>query len=207
VGRQFSLIPPEFNSFGWINPETFEGEDSSWSDFVNQYMIKYAGRLVDGGRLDKEIADKLLYLTKKFTPNLERASLIHRDLKPFNLMVGERVAILDWENAMLGDALFDAGVLLSRFPDDQRVYNAFSIGLLNNKEIEPEDSETRIRTYSLVNLVGAICFFGENAPREFFQRLETSIQELDSPSRKSLLAPIDIEIPALLPEYWKNPDQ
>ncbi len=180
AGEQFARIPAGHDTFGWISPEDLTGENRSWAGHISQHITKYAGRLRDAGELDSTEANNIISLVNKNVPDVQNASLVHRDLKPLNLIVkGENVAILDWENVMFGDPLYDLGVLTSKFPDDERIIRGFRMGLLNNRY--DQDQRRVVTMYGLVDLVGAICFYRGKAPRELYTRLRDTIKQLESP--------------------------
>jgi aminoglycoside phosphotransferase (APT) family kinase protein len=58
------------------------------------------------------------WLIERLPEDAERASLVHGDFKPDNVMldardVGRLVGVLDWEMAAVGDPLIDLGILLA----------------------------------------------------------------------------------------------
>lgn len=203
VGEQFSRVPADQTSFGWISPDSPVGTSPSWLEFLADYTQKYVGRLYDKHRIDKKTAEEIYKLVDTRTPLVSSASLIHRDLKPLNLLVGKRVGILDWENAMFGDPLFDLGVLFSRFPDDERMIKGFMRGLLGG--LPNDDQKDAVTLYSLINLVGAICFYKDQVSPSLFQRLEDTIKEMNSPSGENrIFSSKRIHKPFPLPSYHRN---
>ena len=200
VGKEMAKMPSDLTSFGWLDPKTLKGESSSWSDFISQHITKYATRLGNNGELDKDMVAKIIQLVEKNTPNIQAASMIHRDLKPLNLMVNnEKVTILDWENVLLGDPLYDLGVLVSRFPDDERLIKGFMIGLIDN--VLDKDQNRTVSVYSLVNLVGGLCFYRGKAPRAYYNRVAETVRALESKKVKSTLSSRTIKTPNPLPSY------
>ena len=95
--------------FGWPHPETLRGEFKSWESFLIFFVQKYGKRLLDCDIISCEALDNLLRKITNFSHCLIISpSLIHRDIKPANILYASNGPyILDWENALLGDSLFD----------------------------------------------------------------------------------------------------
>ncbi len=202
VGKQFAKIPLEYGTFGWIDPQSHEGSSSSWSNFMIQYITKYADRLRRRGEIDSNQTKRIISLVSQNVPNLKKSGLVHRDLKPLNIIVMNGVPfVLDWENVMLGDPLFDLGVLHSRFSNDERITKGFMYGLLGNAC--STEQKRAITVYSLVNLVGSICFYNGKAPNSLFAQLDWTAEQLESPE-VSILSDKNIRYPHPLPIYTRN---
>lgn len=203
IGEQFSQVPADFETFGWITGKNQEGGNLSWSDYITEYIVKYTSRLRDKGELDSSEATRIIDLVSKNIPELKKASLVHRDLKPLNLIVNkEKVTILDWENVMLGDPLFDLAVLSSRFPSDERLTKGFMIGLLDNACTK--DQQRSVSVYGIVNLVGSICFYRGKAPRDIYNRLKDSLDNLDHSTPVAILSNKTITYPKPIPSYLRD---
>lgn len=203
LGKIFSIIPPEFDTFGWIIPGSHLGTHDKWPSFLASHVEKYAAGLRNRGSIEPSTTDHIVRIVEKQTPNIARASLIHRDLKPLNIMVskrGDTVYVLDWECSMLGDPLFDAGVLHSRFNDDERLHKGFTRGLVGG--IPDNDQSRTASIYSLVNLVDTLFAYREKASRQLYTNLDETVRNLDSRSPNFFsLQSLEIRAPEPLPSY------
>lgn len=205
LGGRFSIIPPEHNTFGWITSGSHTGNHPTWPSFLIEHVQKYASGLRNRGSIDSPTTDQIVMLVENQTPNISRASLVHRDLKPLNLMLNNSgaVCVLDWECSMLGDPLFDAGVLHSRLYRDERLHKGFTRGILG--KIPNKDQCRTVSIYSLVNLVDTLFAYREKASRELFTNLNETVKNLSSrsPNFFALQFP-EIRTPKPLPSYLKN---
>lgn len=158
VGNQLKKMPLEFKRFGWINPETFNGEFATWNKYLYDFVQKYGLRLYKRGVLEKfQIAIVLKYI-KKLPNNFKMAGFVHRDLKPQNLIFNPRdkkVYMLDWENAILGDPLLDLAILKTNFKN-QKIYRGFIKGFLNRPLNDAERKSVDL--YSVIAMIGTLNF-------------------------------------------------
>lgn len=112
VGQQLSCLRDIGSRFGWIDAVTGFGTRDNWSDFFISHVETYIRRLVRYGLLMPGLAEGFMQFLRNTDLSLSRASLVHRDLKPGNLLLDDcmRVAIVDWENAFLGDSAYDVAI-------------------------------------------------------------------------------------------------
>jgi thiamine kinase-like enzyme len=91
-----------------------------------------------------------------------------------------RLVILDWECAMIGDPLYDVGVLQSRYCEDDRLYKGLLHGMTGSR---PNfDQCRRSSVYGLVNLVDTLFAYKDRATRAHWQKLNDFVHTLNSPS-------------------------
>jgi len=157
IGSQFRKIPLEFKSFGWINPETLEGEFSTWKEYLCDFVQKYGLRLCKLNLLEKNDIDIILKQVE-ILPNLMSAGLIHRDLKPENIIFNpenKKIYILDWENVILGDPIFDIAILKTNHKNEN-IYRGFIKGFLNRPLNNIEKKS--INLYSIIAAIGILNF-------------------------------------------------
>lgn len=117
VGTQMLLLKGVTKKFGWIDTEALEGEDESWGSFLGAYALKYGRRLIDAEIIQAKHLQLLLLVHAKIDLNIGNSYLLHRDIKPSNIIQdpGGNLWILDWENVMLGDPLYDLAIFSNRY--------------------------------------------------------------------------------------------
>lgn len=119
VGRQLALLrQPHLNGFGWVDPKTWRGTSLSWRSFIGQYVETYGSRLVREELLNRSHLTRLQERCQELVPELDQPALVHRDIKPANLLLEDEtnlVWVLDWENVLLGDGLYDLALFGIRF--------------------------------------------------------------------------------------------
>ncbi|HEU4966113.1 MAG TPA: aminoglycoside phosphotransferase family protein [Candidatus Saccharimonadales bacterium] len=112
VGLQLAKLDNISEGFGWINPHSRVGTYQSWGSYLQDYAATYTGVLTEAKLIEQSEADKLLSQTSNANLGLVRPSLVHRDIKWGNLILAETqdVFIIDWENVILGDSLYDLAI-------------------------------------------------------------------------------------------------
>lgn len=112
VGEQLAALKNVSSGFGWVNPDTELGTYESWSEFLVEYAIIYATGLVEEGLLEASLEQKLVEQLRAENLDLATPMLVHRDIKWGNLVLDKtgKVFLIDWENAMLGDSLYDVAI-------------------------------------------------------------------------------------------------
>lgn len=200
LGESLAPVPAEYETFGWIVPGSHLGIQSSWPDFLTGHVERYAKGLQDRGKIDATKAKEIVEIVGKQTPVISRASLVHRDLKPLNLMIekeSERLVILDWECAMIGDPLYDVGVLQSRYYRDERLSKGLLQGMVGGRPSREHCRTTSV--YTLVNLVDTLFAYRERAGLAYWENLDSMIRNLNGPS-PDFFAMQDIQIRKPYPE-------
>lgn len=153
VGKQLCNLESVSSTFGWIHPETHVGSHPSWRQFLVDYVDRFAGILAQYGLLASDLGQKLLQMTRDLDDSLKQASLVHRDVKPGNLILRSNggVAIIDWENAIFGDSIYD--VALYEVREGQSLASSeFARGS------QTETSSQRYRLYGAIALLGMTDF-------------------------------------------------
>lgn len=117
VGRQMKLLSGVSKRYGWIDPTSFVGSSANWRKFLRCYTLQYGTRLVRDGILESGSLEKTIRFLDEVDLALSQPSLVHRDLKFTNLLRDKngKVWIVDWENAILGDPLYDLAIFGVRY--------------------------------------------------------------------------------------------
>jgi aminoglycoside phosphotransferase (APT) family kinase protein len=156
LGPQIAkLLKGRTTGYGWITLARNTGAYRDWRTFLTDFTDRYTAVLIKKGIISRIAVEKLKVRLHSL-PQLEPA-LVHRDLKPNNILVknGHLGAILDWENAILGDNLFDLGVIVGRLGKESEATKAVIKGY--EKEVGNID-RNRLELYSLVALIGEVDF-------------------------------------------------
>jgi aminoglycoside phosphotransferase (APT) family kinase protein len=112
------------DGFGWLTP-SFTGMHEHWSDFLS--VIDNVAYAYDSGAISKK---DVAWLQKKLSAVSfgGKGALLHGDFKPSNFISGPHgLTILDFQNCMSGDPLYDIGIGLFFIPhieDFLYCYNA-----------------------------------------------------------------------------------
>lgn len=117
VGRQLALLNHyAVSGYGWIDSTTLKGCYETWKSFLLSYVDTFGSRLVAAEIVDSTYVAKIFATIKNTDLSLTSSCLIHRDLKSTNLLVDEKgkVWIVDWENVILGDPLYDLAIVGTR---------------------------------------------------------------------------------------------
>ena len=203
LGEVIRRTPQEYRTFGWIVPGTFQGISNSWNEFMSKHIETYASGLQRRGKLDNSEVRQIVETVSRQVPDITRAGLIHRDLKPLNLMLehkSNRLVILDWECAMIGDPLYDIGVLQSRYCEDDRLYKGLLHGMTGG--IPDSDQCRRTSVYGLVNLIDTLFAYKERTTRSHWQKLSDLVHTLNSSSPDFYpMQTRKIKIPKPIPSY------
>ena len=153
VGVQMHKLLLPSQGFGWPHPRTMEGEFPDWSSFLCHFSSTYGMRMIKTGIIPVALVANILNLIKKINPKVIAPFLVHRDIKPRNILYtpDHRVWIIDWENAILGDYLFDVASYGARYGHDllwHRLAEGYDAGVESSK----------YNLYEAVLLVGLIDF-------------------------------------------------
>ena len=122
IGEQLAARRQDHLGYGWIDPTLMQGAYNSWVEFLCDYTERYTEPLVRRDVINTTLQKKVLkaishYHELRNTPS----SLVHRDIKPGNIVWGDQGAFLiDWENVILGDPFYDLCVYRCRFGTGRR---------------------------------------------------------------------------------------
>jgi len=146
---------------GWFDPElqtiTPFGESDGWFAFIRKTLDE--GQAAQ--RLGRDVAARLRTLLDRHPHALDgfvdAPCLLHADFKPANLLIRvERpavAAVLDWEFAFSGPALFDLAIMLRH---EEEMPPRYVSAMLESYQSErgplPEGWRTAARLLDLVNL-------------------------------------------------------
>ena len=97
------------------------GLHRSWSDFVLTRLDAHVTACLDMAAIDHAERELILSLFSEAEPALgarDRSALLHGDLGGHNLLVadGRIVGLIDWEDSLLGDPVFDFADLATFHP-------------------------------------------------------------------------------------------
>lgn len=150
VGRQLALLAKDIISvnYGWINPISMVGSNDSWKSFVLSYAQKYGNRLVQLRIIKESDMQKLYEYIDYADLKISGPRLINRDIKPSNIIVGEngKVWIVDWENVLLGDPLYDLAIFGVKYGH----------GILWENLMKGSCFDASVPKYALYEIIGLI---------------------------------------------------
>ncbi|MDP2631036.1 MAG: phosphotransferase [Candidatus Uhrbacteria bacterium] len=108
IGPHMLKLGGVIEGFGWISPNEWKGEFETWQSFLQHFHQRYGIRLASQGILTHGHVSSVERAIEKLEQPVE-SFLLHRDLKPANILRDNKNGfwILDWENSILGDPLFD----------------------------------------------------------------------------------------------------
>lgn len=117
VGRQLSMLGDIGVNYGWINPVSFQGNSKSWQVFILEYTKTYTQRLIKEGIITENDFLKILHAIGGENMDISTSFLVHRDIRLPNLISDSegKVWIVDWENVLLGDPLYDLALFGTRY--------------------------------------------------------------------------------------------
>ncbi len=154
VGNQMRKLKGVTSYYGWINLETGCGEYASWQGFLQDYLDRYGEYLCRRGLFDTGSHMQVKDALQKIDSSEVVSSLIHRDIKPTNLKEDhDTVWIFDWENAILGDGLYDLAVFGAR-----QGHGALWKGLVQGYDATDTVHSLKYLLYEIVVLIGVIEF-------------------------------------------------
>lgn len=106
------------DGFGYLDQDR-KGTFSTWPDFLLAMSEKASFTLVREGFMHNRdwAAVQRLLLDLRGEIAIETGVLVHRDFKPGNILVNQRslAAIVDWENCIVGDPLYDVATIMLRY--------------------------------------------------------------------------------------------
>ena len=154
VGEQMSNLEGVSSGFGWIDPISGMGTSESWEAFLHGHLSGSESRLLECGDLPEEISRAVHGMIDRFDLSLPQPYLVHRDIKPSNIMRDEEgnAWILDWENTMLGDPIYDISMFGMKYGHGAQ-WEALRAGY---GLVLPEE---RYGLYEIIGLIGMIDFY------------------------------------------------
>lgn len=116
IGQQMMRLSNVSKRYGWIDPDKLTGVYETWELFLLSFAKVYGKRLVDANLLNEKRLQKVINKINDSNLSLSFSYLIHRDIKLSNIIYSDdgNVWIIDWENAILGDPLFEIAVFGAR---------------------------------------------------------------------------------------------
>jgi len=153
VGRQMTLLNQSASGYGWINAVTFRGCYETWKEFLLSYVDTFGLRLSAAQIIDQKSVAKVTAIIKGTDLPLNPPYLLHRDLKPTNLLIDEKskMWIVDWENTILGDPLYDLAIVGARGG-----HNLVWRNLVGGRSLEVDS--VRYQLYEVLALFGFLDF-------------------------------------------------
>jgi len=164
VGTQVALlnnVPFHYNrGWGWIDPASMIGISKSWQSFLLFYVQTYHEQFVRKNILEEKHLQKVYSAISSINLDISEPRLVHRDIKPSNIIKDNngKIWISDWENAILGDSLYDIATFGVRYGH----------GVLWKNLVLGSGSDTSLSKYALyeiVVLIGLIDFYREHQIR------------------------------------------
>ncbi|MDP3014931.1 MAG: aminoglycoside phosphotransferase family protein [bacterium] len=168
IGSEILKLELVSEKFGWPNPNTLKGEFDKWGLFLYDFTRRYGQRLVDRSILPNNFLESLLERISGFNFNLKNSGLVHRDIKPNNILCTENLNeywLIDWENSLLGDQLFDLASYGANYGRDC-LWEGLADGF-GSSAVMPEKYEL----YEMIVLIGAIDFY-RNQGIDYSQKLK-----------------------------------
>lgn len=98
------------------------GTVGSWPEWIIQTVRGYLDRLVDSHDAPDAFRTMTLRVFERFTPDIQRGSLVHGDLTGCETFVdpsdGRVTGIVDWGGAIIGDPIYEFAKLQAGGPAD-----------------------------------------------------------------------------------------
>jgi len=180
VGSQLRLLrgSMENQGWGWFDSTSMLGKFSDWRSFLKFYLQEYGNSIKDRGTLTEGELEKLLLSLNKIDFGEVTPSFVHRDIKPSNILIdsNRKVWILDWENTIIGDQLFDLAAFGVRYGEGE-----FWKNLKKGLNFEEEILSPKYQLYKILALIGVIDFYQKyqlNIGKKYFQ-LHRLIQQFN----------------------------
>lgn len=164
VGSQMNNLDTGLVSYGWIDTAASRGRYESWKSFLSDYLKRYGKRLLEGEIIEEEHLRTVRKELETVDLSLPTAFLVHRDLRMENLLKDEKdsIWIIDWENAILGDPLYDLALFEIRYGKDTLWEN-----LAKGYKTETHKQAQKYLLYKIIALIGFTDFYHKyNMPYE-----------------------------------------
>lgn len=158
VGTQIALLSkaPLDRGWGWVNPVSMTGISECWQSFLLLYVQTYHKRFVEENIIEEAYLQKIYSAIDSINLNTLEPCLVHRDIKPSNVILGNNdiVWIVDWENTILGDSLYDLAIFGVRYGHGV-LWKNLTLGCGFDVSL-PEYA-----LYEVIGLIGLIDFYRE----------------------------------------------
>lgn len=117
VGLQMALLHNISASYGWIDAISMTGSFKDWKSFLLTYVQTYGERLSKEKIIKEEHLQEVHNAIDRNELEISGSCLVHRDIKPANIIrdKNEKIWIVDWENAILGDSVYDIALFGARY--------------------------------------------------------------------------------------------
>lgn len=175
VGRQLAVLRDIGVNYGWIDPVSLKGNSKNWQSFISEYTKTYTQRLISESIITENDFLKILEAIEGENLDISTSFLVHRDIRFPNLISDNKgeVWIVDWENVLLGDPLYDLALFGTRYGHGvlwKSLKSGFGFDHLPSRYI----------LYEIVGLIGIIDFCRKNninykGKLRHLQRLITTI--------------------------------
>lgn len=154
VGRQMVLLRKVSINYGWIDPTSMIGSSKDWKSFLLTYVQIYGERLSRENIIKEEHLQKVLDVINSNGLELSVPYLVHRDLKLSNIIKdkNEKIWIVDWENVILGDPIYDIALFRARYG-----HGLFWENLILGYGLDV--SLQKYALYEAIGLIGLIDFY------------------------------------------------
>lgn len=102
----------ELEGYGYLDIKELTGEHDDWRSFMDEHVQEQcaalAGTVFDPGALMLRVSQQWDRYRDLVPEDVEPA-IVHNDYRPGNMLVDDDTvtAVLDWDNAFAGDALYD----------------------------------------------------------------------------------------------------
>lgn len=145
------LHQAEANGYGWPTPPTYtEGSHDNWREFLQERTEGMMEKTRD--TLFEPVANQLIdQIDLENVPQNPESSILHNDYHDENIMAnteGEVTGVIDLDNALIGDRLYDFVKSRQLITDNPISRNKFLHGYLESNSI-PDDPEL-METYEQI---------------------------------------------------------
>ena len=147
---------PLDRGWGWINPSTMTGVSDTWQSFLLLFVQTYHKTFIEKQILGESHFQIVYRAIDSIDLNGLKPCLVHRDIKPTNIINGEdgRVWIIDWENTILGDPIYDLATFGVRYGHGilwKSLVLAYGLDV----------SSIKYSLYEIIGLIGIVDFYQE----------------------------------------------
>lgn len=156
AGYQMKLLndfPLNYN-WGWINPVSMTGISKNWRSFLLLYVQTYHELLIRNKILEKIQLQKVYSAIDSVDLSISSPCLVNRDIKPSNIIKDDngKIWIVDWENTILGDSLYDLAIFGIKYGHGI-LWENLLLGYGSNI------SSVKYNIYEIIGLIGIIDFY------------------------------------------------